>query len=63
MLRPGRAFAEMLGIYQDGKLVGLYSPFDIVFSATPYDANGCKGYEQEDAAAVATNILISVSSR
>ena len=63
MLRPGRAFADLVGLYQDGKLVGVYSPFDIVFSATPYDANGCKGYEVEDAAAVATNIIISASDR
>ena len=63
MLRPGRAFADLVGIYQDDKLVGVYSPFDLVFSVTPYDANGCKGYDPEDAAAMAFNIILSLTDR
>ena len=43
LLRQGKPSAQLEGIYQDGKLVGLYSPFDVVFSSTPYEAYGCKG--------------------
>jgi hypothetical protein len=56
---PGtRPAAELEGIYADGKLVGVYSPYDIVFSATPFDAFNCRGYAPEDAVAVAINVLL-----
>ena len=63
LLRQGKPSAQLEGIYQDGKLVGLYSPFDVVFSSTPYEAYGCKGYLPEDAVAVAMNILACISDR
>ncbi len=63
VVRLGRPFAEFMGIYQDGKMVGVYSPLDVVFSSTPYDAYACRGYQPEDAAAVATNILLCASDR
>jgi hypothetical protein len=61
--RLGRAFADFVGIYQGTKLVGVYSPMDIVFSVTPYDAYNCRGYQAEDAVAVATNIILAISDR
>jgi len=59
LLRP---WADLFGIYSGGRLVGIYSPFDMMFSLTGYDAYGCKGYEAADARAVATNIFLYLSS-
>jgi hypothetical protein len=61
--RLGRPNAEMTGIYQGGKLVGFYSPFDILYSMTDYQAYGRRGYKQEDAEAVALNVLVWLSDR
>ena len=58
-----RAYAELAGIYQGGKLVGVYSPFDVMFSLTPYQAYGCRGYKTEDALAVATNVVVFLTDR
>ena len=63
MARLGRPSAWLFGIYQDDLLVGVYSPLDIVFSVTPYDAYGCRGYQSEDAAAVAANIILMMTDR
>ena len=63
MPRLGRPTADLVGIYLGGKLVGIYSPIDIVFSSTPYEAYACKGYQAEDAIAVAANILLGISDR
>jgi hypothetical protein len=63
VIRMGRPSADLIGLYLGGKMVGVYSPFDIVFSATPYEAGGCRGYLTEDAIAVATNILVAISDR
>ena len=61
--RAGRPFADLIGIYQDGKLVGVYSPLDVMFSTTGYQAYGVKGYQREDALAVATNIMLYLTDR
>jgi hypothetical protein len=61
--RSDRPHAELEGIYQDGKLVGVYSPFDAVFSSTPYQAAGIRGYMSDDAMAVALNILLFATDR
>ena len=63
IVRLGRPYAEFMGIYQDGKMVGVYSPLDAVFASTPYEAYGCRGYQTEDAVGVATNILLCISDR
>jgi len=57
------AHADFIGIYQDGKLVGIYTPLDVTFSLTDYDAGGCRGYVKNDDAAVATNILLLAGDR
>jgi len=61
--RLGRAHAELMGFYNGGKLVGVFSPIDIIFSATGYDAYENRGYDTQDAKAVATNLLIYLSTR
>jgi hypothetical protein len=63
MRRTSSPFAELLGIRQDGKLVGVYSPLDVLFSTTGYEAYGCLGYQAPDAVAVATNIGIYLTDR
>jgi len=60
--RSGRPQAELHGIFAGDRLVGVYSPLDIVFSATPYQACMCRGYHRPDAEAVATNILLYAAS-
>jgi len=61
--RLGRAHAELMGLYDGEKLVGVFSPFDIVFSATGYNAYECRGYQAQDAKAVATNIILCLTTR
>jgi hypothetical protein len=61
--RVGRPAADLFGVYQDGKLAGVYSPFDVLFSATGYEAYGCLGYLPPDALAVAANIVIYLTDR
>ena len=63
MPRLGRAYADFIGIWQDGKLVGVFSPLDVIFSSTPYDSYACKGYQSEDALAVAINIVAFLTDR
>jgi hypothetical protein len=61
VIRTGRDYADLHVVLADGKPAGVYSPLDVVFSATPYEAGECRGYESADAAAVATNILLDFS--
>lgn len=62
VIRTGRAHADVHGMYMDDRLVGIFSPIDVVFSSTPYEACGCQGYATPDARAVATNILLYAAS-
>ena len=63
VVRLGRTYAEWMGIYQNGQLVGLYSPFDVMFSLLGYNAYNCRGYKSEDALAVATNLVLYLTDR
>jgi len=63
VVRTGRAHAEFQGIYADNRLIGVFSPLDVVFSSTPYEACLCRGYATPDARAVATNILLYAASK
>ena len=58
----GRQTPQFSGIWDGEKMVGLYSPFDVVFSTTGYEAHGCRGYKTADARAVATNLVIYLST-
>jgi hypothetical protein len=60
--RLGRLYAEFFGVYQGDKMIGVYSPLDVVFSITGLEAYKCKGYKAEDAAAVATNLACFFST-
>jgi hypothetical protein len=61
--RIGKQTPELFGLYLGDKLVGVYSPFDLLYAQTGYDAWGNRGYAEEDALAILTNILVFVSSR
>jgi len=61
--RLGRPNAEFLGLFEGDRLVGIYSPLDILFSMNPYEAWSCKGYQPADAQAVATNVALYATSR
>ena len=63
VLRLGRPHAELTGIWAGDKLVGVYSPFDILFSMTAYAAYDCRGYQSQDAQAVAMNIILYLTDR
>jgi len=62
VVRTGRPDAELHGLFDGDRMVGVYSPLDVVFSATPYQACMCRGYQAGDAQAVAANILLYASS-
>jgi len=61
--RLNRPNAEFHGLFEGDRLVGLYSPLDVLFSMNPYEAWSCKGYQPADALAVATNIALYATSR
>jgi hypothetical protein len=56
--RIGQLTPLLLGLYQGEKLVGVYSPFDIMFSLTGASAFGNRGYAVDDARAIAANIVL-----
>ena len=60
---PEGVAVVLYGIYSGNKLVGVYSPFDVVFSQTGYRAFGTLGYSAADARAVAANLLLLASIR
>jgi hypothetical protein len=61
--RIGKPLPELFGIYSGETLVGVYSPFDLMFAQTGYEAWMCRGYEDQDALAILTNVLLLVSTR
>ena len=61
--RVGQPAPLLYGIYDGSRLVGVYSPFDILFSQTGCKAYGNRGYAPEDARAIATNIALLISVR
>jgi hypothetical protein len=63
MRRTNSPFVDFFGIYQDGKLVGVYSPLDLMFSTTGYESYGCLGYQTPDAVAAATNMVVFLTDR
>ena len=55
--------AELVGVFVGDRLVGVYSPFDALFSTTGHEAYACQGYRAPDAAAVATNVVLYLTTR
>jgi hypothetical protein len=60
--RLARQYAEYIGVFDGGRLIGVYSPFDVMFSACGFEAYKCTGYQAPDAVAVATNIALYLST-
>jgi hypothetical protein len=61
--RIGQAGPALQGIYRNDTLVGVFSPYDLMFSQTGCPAFGNLGYEPDDARAIITNILLGASVR
>ena len=61
--RIGKTDPELYNLTLGGKLVGVYSPFDLLYCQAGYDAWSCRGYESEDALAIITNIVLLVTTR
>jgi hypothetical protein len=59
--RVGQPAPSLVGLYQGDKLVGIYSPFDVMFSQIGCAAFGNRGYAADDARALAANIALLVS--
>ena len=62
IVRAAKSWAELVGIFADDRLVGIFSPFDLEFSLGPYEAYECRGYKPADAGAVALNILLYLTA-
>jgi hypothetical protein len=61
--RLGQKHADLIGLYDGDKLVGIFSMFDILFSTTGYNAYACRGYKAQDAKALATNVILYLTAR
>jgi len=62
IVRAAKPWAEFHGLYAGDRMVGLFSPFDIEFSLSPFEAYGCRGYKPLDAGAVAMNVLFYLTT-
>ncbi|MBE3098363.1 MAG: DUF4159 domain-containing protein [Planctomycetes bacterium] len=62
VVRLSRAFADLYGIYSGDKMIGVYSPLDVVYSTLGLEAYQCKGYKAEDAEAVGINLAVYFST-
>jgi hypothetical protein len=60
--RAGKPLPELLGIYLGEKMVGIYSPYDIMFRQTGCEAFDCRGYDADDARALAVNLALYAST-
>lgn len=60
--RADKPRAELIGLYRGDTLIGVYSPFDLLFSLAGYDAFDLRGYRPPDAAAIATNLFIHLTA-
>ena len=49
---------ELEGIEIDGRLVVIFSPYDISCALEQHEALQCRGYTREDAARIALNVLL-----
>jgi hypothetical protein len=60
--RVGKPAADLRGLYLGGKLVGVYSPFDVSLGVSGIRAWGCRGYAPADARAAAINLLLPATT-
>jgi hypothetical protein len=61
--RVGKPQPLLYRLELDGKLVGIYSPFDILYAQTGGKAFGSRGYAAADARALATNLILFAADR
>jgi len=61
--RVGKPEPLLVGLFDGEKLVGLFSPFDIMYAQMGCKAFGSRGYAAEDARALATNLALYLTSR
>ncbi len=57
-----RTHAEVWGAFDGERMIGVYSPFDVAFAVTPYEAFDCRGYRPAHAAAVGTNVALYLTT-
>ena len=62
MSRIGQDTAALTGLFLDGKLVGVLSPYDVLYSLTGLKAWGRQGYEPDYAMAVGANLLLRATA-
>jgi hypothetical protein len=55
---PGVTLPTILAIKAGGKIVGYYSPYDLVYSSTGYIAYGIRGYDKNSALALLINMFL-----
>ena len=60
--RIGRPYADLYGLFDGERMVGVYSPLDAMYCLTGCEAFRCRGYKAPDALAVATNISLYLST-
>ncbi|MBN2581755.1 MAG: DUF4159 domain-containing protein [Planctomycetes bacterium] len=56
--RIGKNYAELTGLYLGDKLVGVHSPYDVLYSLTGCRSYDRLGYEPDEAMAVAANLVL-----
>jgi hypothetical protein len=61
--RMGKPLPELLGIYLGEKMVGVYSPYDVMFRQTGCEAFDCRGYDADDARALAVNLALYAATQ
>ncbi len=61
--RIGRSEPELYLLTRGERIVGLYSPFDLMYSQTGFDAFDSRGYEKDDARVILTNFLLMMSAK
>lgn len=61
--RIGKNYAALTGLYLDGKLVGVHSPYDVLYSLTGCRSYDRRGYSPDYAMALAINFVLQASAR
>ncbi len=60
--RMNKPHAELVGLFMGDKMVGVHSPFDILYSLTGAPAWQRRGYQPDHAMALATNLALQAAT-
>ena len=60
--RLGRPEPQLFLLMSQDRVVGVYSPFDLLYAQTGCDAFDNRGYSTDDARAILTNVMLMVSA-